>query len=201
MTSKKTLVVMLALLVWPQIAAAQPPAKDREAAVKYLEETRQRFLSSIDGVSDAQWTFRAGPDRWSIAETAEHIALSESLILGLIKDKVLAGPKATAPAPLPDDRVIAMITDRTQKAQAPEMLRPTNRWATREALTKDFVAARQKTIEYVKTTNDDLRGHIAPHPFLKELDGHQWILLLAAHSARHTAQIEEVKTASGYPAK
>jgi hypothetical protein len=63
------------------------------------------------------------------------------------------------------------------------------------------VAARAKTAAYVATTSDNLRGHIAPHPVLKELDGHQWILLLAAHSARHTAQIEEVKKAAGYPAK
>ena len=28
-----------------------------------------------------------------------------------------------------------------------------------------------------------------------------WILLLSGHAARHTAQIEEVKTSAGYPAK
>jgi hypothetical protein len=81
------------------------------------------------------------------------------------------------------------------------MLKPTNRWATRDALAKDFIAARQKTIDYVKTTSDDLRGHFAPHPAFKDLDGYQWVLLLAGHSARHTAQIEEVKTGAGYPSK
>ena len=194
-------VVLSVLLFTIGQGAAGPSAADRQAAATYLEETKQQFLKSIDGLSEAQWTFKAGPDRWSIAEVAEHIAISESTILGLITDKILQGPVATTKAPLPDEKVMAMITDRSQKAQAPEMLRPANRWATRQALTKDFIAARQKTVDFVKTTNLDLRGHQAEHPVLKQLDGQQWILLLAAHSARHTAQIEEVKTSPGYPAK
>jgi hypothetical protein len=81
------------------------------------------------------------------------------------------------------------------------MLRPTNRWATRDALTNDFIAAREKTTAYAKGTTDDLHGHSAPHPAFKMLDGYQWMLLLSGHSARHTAQINEVKESQGYPMK
>jgi hypothetical protein len=31
------------------------------------------------------------------------------------------------------------------------------------------------------------------------MDAYQWLLLLAAHSARHTAQILEVEANPGYP--
>ena len=95
--------------------------------------------------------------------------------------------------------LIAGVTDRSQKAQAPEVLKPTNKWPTREALVKDFNAARDKTIAWVKSTQEDLRAHAGPHPAFGPLDAHQWVLLLAGHSARHTAQIEEVETAAGYP--
>jgi uncharacterized damage-inducible protein DinB len=191
----------LTALAMPQEAAqAQLSQKDRTAAVKYLEETRAKFLASIDGLSDAQWTFKAAPDRWSIAEVAEHIAVSETTILQLVTDRVLKSPKAPAGEVRPADaKIIEVITDRSSKAQAPEFLRPTNRWSTREALRNDFEAARKRTVEYVKTTQDDLRGHSMAHPAMKTIDGYQWVLLLAAHSARHTAQIEEVKTAAGYP--
>jgi hypothetical protein len=53
----------------------------------------------------------------------------------------------------------------------------------------------------VKTTTEDLHGHGGPHPVFKMLDGYQWLLLLSGHSARHTAQIEEVKASAGYPPK
>jgi len=194
----------LTALAVPQGAAqdqvVQLAQTDRDAGVKYLEETRAKFLASIDGLSDAQWTFKAGPDRWSIAETAEHIAVSEGIILQLVTDRIMKAPKVPAdPARATDAKVIEVITDRSGKAQAPEMLKPTNRWPTRAALTQDFEVARKRTIEYIRTTQDDLRGHAMAHPVMQTIDGYQWVLLLAAHSARHTAQIEEVKTAAGYP--
>jgi uncharacterized damage-inducible protein DinB len=191
----------LAALAIPQSAAQeQLSQKDRDAGVKYLEETRAKFVASIDGLSDAQWTFKAGPDRWSIAEVAEHLAVSETTILQLVTDRVMKSPKAPVGEARPADaKIIEVITDRSAKAQAPEFLRPTDRFSTRAALKADFEAARKRTIDYLKTTQDDLRGHSMAHPAMKTIDGYQWVLLLAAHSARHTAQIEEGKTAAGYP--
>jgi hypothetical protein len=65
--------------------------------------------------------------------------------LSIIWDKIMQAPKsASPPQTVSDEAVIAALTDRTQKGQAPEMLKPTNRWATRDALTEEFVSARQK---------------------------------------------------------
>jgi hypothetical protein len=196
-TAAAFLAVMFAVPVLAQDAAAVK--YDRQKAYAYLEETRAKFLKSVEGLSEAQWRFKAGPDRWSIAEVAEHIGLSESLILGMIENQVLKAPAKKPGEGITDEKLIAGVTDRSQKAQAPEVLKPVNKWPTREALVTDFIAARAKTMEWVKTTNEDLRAHAAPHPAFGPLDAHQWILLLAGHSARHTAQIEEVKTSAGYP--
>lgn len=182
-----------------QSTAATNAQQDRADAARYLEETRAKFLKSIDGLTDAQWTFKPSPATWSIAEVAEHIAISESTILGLIEQKMLTAPAPKAGETMSDDKVITSLVDRTSKFQAPEMLRPVNKWATKDALVKDFNAARDKTIEFVKTTKEDLRAHATAHPALKMLDTHQWVLLIAGHSERHTLQIEEVKTAAGYP--
>jgi hypothetical protein len=195
-------IALLALTIQTvaQQATTAPSAQqDREKAVAYLEETRAKFLKSIDGLSEAQWKFKAGPDRWSIAEVAEHIAISEGTILGLIQQKMLAMPAPKPDEKVADEKVIESLLDRTSKFQAPEMLKPVNKWATKEALVKDFNAARDQTIQFIKTTPEDLRAHAAPHPVLKTLDTHQWVLLIGGHSARHTLQIEEVKTAAGYP--
>ena len=184
-------------------AAAQPlTQQDRDTLLKHLDQTRQAFLASIAGVSEAQWKFKAGPDRWSIAEVAEHIAISESTILQLVTDRVLKSPATPRdPNAITDAKLLEGLLDRSNKFQAPEMLKPASRWATRDALAQDFAAARDKTAAYVKTTTDDLHGHSAPHPVFKTLDGYQWILLLSGHAARHTAQIEEVKMSAGYPAR
>jgi hypothetical protein len=85
------------------------------------------------------------------------------------------------------------------KVQAPEMLRPTHRFASQQALLDHFKESRDRTIAYVANTQDDLRSHFGDHPLLKTLDGYQWLLLLSAHSHRHTLQIEEVKANPNFP--
>src|SRR4051812_30933738 len=66
-------------------------AEERTKAIEYLKETQKDFLASIAGVSEAQWKFKAAPDRWSIAETAEHIAVTEQFIWELV-DKMMKAP-------------------------------------------------------------------------------------------------------------
>src|SRR5689334_7750593 len=61
-------------------------------AVEYLKQTQKDFLASIEGVSEAQWKFKAAPDRWSIAETAEHIGLAEQLIWDRINKMMKNSP-------------------------------------------------------------------------------------------------------------
>lgn len=176
--------------------------EERTAALKSLQATHDAFLQSISGLSEKQWKFKPAPDRWSVAEVSEHIAISESTLLGLVQNKIVAGPATPekhAEVKVTDEQILQMVPDRTHKAQAPEFLQPSNRWPNREETTKSFEGSRQATLDYVKTTNDDLRDHFGTHPKLGVLDGYQWILLISAHSERHTKQIEEVKADPNFP--
>jgi DinB family protein len=178
--------------------------EERQAAIKYLEDTRQKVLDSLKDLSDAQWKFKAAPERWSAAEVAEHIAVSEETILALVTERVMKSPAAPEKKEAvkgKDELVRNSITNRTVKAQAPEMLKPTNRFKTLEETIKAFNASRDKTIEYVRTTQDDLRSHFTPHPIFKDLDAYQWILLLSGHSERHSLQILEVRADPNFPKK
>jgi uncharacterized damage-inducible protein DinB len=176
--------------------------QEREAALKQFETSRDNFLKSISGLSRKQWTFKPAPDRWSVAEVAEHITVSESAIFGLVEKQVMTSPAAPGKRDQvkgKDEMILERVPDRSHKAQAPELLRPTGRWATEAELTKTFADSRAATMEYIRTTNDDLRDHFFDHPVFGTLDGYQWLLLISAHSARHTAQIEEVKADPNFP--
>jgi uncharacterized damage-inducible protein DinB len=177
-------------------------AEERAKAIDYLKQTQKDFLAAIQGVSEAQWKFKSGPDRWSIAETAEHIAVSEQFIWELVTGKIMkspAAPEKKAEVKGKEEMIMAKIPDRSRKAQAPEPLKPTGRWATREALAKDFEATRAKEIAYVGETKEDLRSHFEEHPAVKTLDAWQWLIFNGAHCKRHTAQILEVKADPNYP--
>lgn len=176
--------------------------EERHRAIKYLTETQKEFLAAVDGVSEEQWKFKAAPDRWSIAETAEHIAVTEDLIWDLVTEKMMKSPSA------PEKRVevqgkeamiLKVIPDRSRKATAPEQLNPTGKWPTRGELVKHFEATRAKEIRYLNETKEDLRSHFSEHPFLKTMDAWQWLLFNGAHGKRHTAQILEVKADPNFP--
>ena len=176
--------------------------EERDRAVDYLKQTQKDFLAATEGLSEAQWKFKAAPDRWSIAETAEHIAVTEQTIWELVSGKIMkspATPEKAAEAKGKDEIILTRIPDRSRKAQAPEQLRPTGRWATRAALVKDFEGKRAQEIAYLAETKEDLRNHFEEHPFLKTMDAYQWLIFNGAHCKRHTAQILEVKADPNYP--
>ena len=175
--------------------------EERDKAVSYMNETEKNFLTAIDGVSDAQWKFKAAPDRWSIAETAEHIAVAEDFLWGRVEEmmKAPANPDKRAETEGKDKIIFDKVPDRSRKAQAPEALKPTGKFATREELVKHFKQVRAKEIAFLEQTKEDLRNHIADNPAVGQMDAYQWIIFNGAHSKRHTAQIEEVKTDANYP--
>ena len=208
---KTTLAVLFFALLSVSASAQKPAAamatlskQERADGVKYLEETRKKFLASVKGLSDAQLKFKAAPDRWSIAEVSEHIALSEDLIFGNVTGRIMKSPAAPEKKEMvkgKDEMLRKTITDRSKKGQAPEPLKPSNKWATEKEIIAAFTASRNKTVQYVKTTNDDMRSHFGDHPAFKTLDAYQWLLLLAGHSERHTLQILEVKADPKFPKK
>jgi len=121
---------------------------------------------------------------------------------GLVQQKIAqspAAPEKREQVKGKDELILQKVPDRSHKAQAPEFLRPTGRWASEAELTKAFDDARAANIQYIRTTNDDLRDHFFDHPAFGTLDGYQWLLLISAHSARHTEQIEEVKADPNFP--
>ena len=181
------------------VRAQEVSPAEKERALQYLEKTRQGVLDATKGLSDAQWNFKAGPDRWSISQVMEHIAAAEDFIRGAVVEKVMLAPAVPGrDLKKTDDAVVAMMPDRSQKAQAPEPLVPTNRFGSPDGSLKHFLESRTATEQFLKTT-PGLRDHAVDSPLGMKLDGYQFVLLIAAHSERHTKQILEVKADPNYP--
>ena len=197
----KIMLLAVAMLLMPAADQTLSPA-EREHAVAELESSRTAFLEATNGLSEAQWNFKPAPDRWSIAECAEHIGVTETFILSLITEKALKGPAEPEKRSMvqgKDSTMMTMAVDRSAKFKAPEAIQPTRRWATSGEITKNVLENRTRTIDFVSTTQEDLRDHFMDHPVFKTLDTYQWILLTSGHMRRHTAQILEVKADPNFP--
>ena len=176
--------------------------QERKTAASMLKETKKYFLKNVKDLSDAQLDFKTAPEKWSIRQCMEHIALAETFLDQMMQMvmKAPANPEKRAEIKIKDEDIYPMIIDRSKKAQAPEPIQPKGSYKTAEEAITAFNVARDKHIDYIKTTGEDMRNHCSPHPAFGMMDTYQWMLLVAAHSKRHTLQIEEVKAAAGYPA-
>jgi DinB family protein len=193
-------VLTLLLACAGHIRAQELTQADKDKALQYLESTKKDVLDAVKGLSPAQWNFKAAPDRWSIAECMEHIAIAEDYIRGAVTDHIMLAPAAPGrDVAAIDAAIIQNVPDRTVKRQAPEAIKPTNRFATPQDAIDHFVESRAKTETFLKDT-PGLRDHAADNPSgTAKWDAYEYILLIAAHSERHTNQIKEVKADPNYP--
>ena len=192
----------LTLLAMPVLRAQDITPAERTKAIKYLEQTRAGVLAATKGLSEAQWNFKPATNKWSVAEVAEHIAAAEDLLRDLVKDKVMNSPGRTNTEDVValDNLVLQQVVDRSHKVQAPEPLKPTNRFGSPQESLNHFQASRARTVAFLEEAKG-LRAHAMESPMGKQLDAYEWVLLLAAHSERHTKQIIEVKDDPAFPKK
>ena len=193
--------VVLALAGAASAKAQDVSQADKDRALQYLESTKKGVLDATRGLSDAQWNFKPAPDRWSLAQVMEHLAAAEDMIRGMTQEQLMKSPavpvRDAEEIKKADEAVLAMVPDRSHKAQAPEPLVPTNRFGSPVAAQKHFVESRAATEEYLKGATG-LRAHLGDSP-LGKLDGYEFVLLIAAHSERHTKQMLEVKADPNFP--
>src|ERR1700720_1601766 len=154
--SAVAMTVVLALAGAASARAQDVSQADKERALQYLESTKHGVLDATRGLSEAQWNFKSAPDRWSLAELIEHLAAAEDMLRGVTQEQIMKSPAVPARSAedikKSDEIVLTMVPDRSHKVQAPEPLKPTNRFGSPQEAQKHFVESRAATEEYLKST-------------------------------------------------
>jgi len=199
---KKLLLLFLPMLVFSFTSMKSSlTEKERENAVKILTDTENGVSDAVKGLSEAQLKFKPAPDRWGVEECAKHIAISELNLWNSIETslKEAANPGKRAELKWSDDQVVQMLENRTRKVKTMDPLKPENTpYKSLDEALSSFKMNRNNLIDFIKSTDADLRNHVITLPF-GSLDCYQFVLFIAAHSNRHTQQIDEVKADPNYP--
>jgi len=177
--------------------------EERAKAIKMLHDSENEFLGYVEKLSDAQWNFRPAPFKWTVGETAEHIALAEGLLFGAVQ-RALASPvnpdweTKTAKKEGILDNVLAA---RQGKANAPEPIQPLKRKMSRSEIMTLFKESRAKSYKFIETTDVPLKAHTLDHPFpiFGTLNAYQWFLYIPSHNLRHNKQIAEIMSNPNFP--
>jgi uncharacterized damage-inducible protein DinB len=168
-------------------------APEKAQLLADLEASRSALIAALSGVSEDLALRAPSPEKWSILQCVEHVAVVEENLLA----RVIAAQPSEAPPidPRRETLIVARALDRTRPRQAPEAALPTGRFPTLSAALQHFLEGRDRTIRFVEQCTDDLRRRRTTHPVIGDVTCHEVLLLIAAHPLRHVQQIAEIKSA------
>jgi hypothetical protein len=210
----RSLATALALcLLCPTLAvrAQDPPAPylsdgERAELLRLFDESENLLLRLLAGVSDAQWSFKPAPDRWSVGECAEHMVRSNEYLYDAAKAGLAraADPDWFEKTIRKTELLKEVMPNRqpfgANGATAPQEVRPEGK-LSRSEIVQRFNALYAELRAHVRDTEEPLKQHTEAHPFpvFNPLNAHQWILYVPLHTIRHSRQMIEVMETEGYP--
>lgn len=167
-------------------------ARDKQDLLDSLNCGRSALLDAVAGFTDEAAARRPGEGQWSVLECLEHVAMAEEFLLS---QTLLSQPCGTRIDPSREARIRERGADGTRRVSAPEGSVPSGECAGIEAAIARFLAARERTIEFVENCTDDLRARVTTHPVIGEVNCYENLLMVALHPQRHAKQIEEIRAA------
>ncbi len=174
---------------------------NRKYLIDNLLRTRDSIIAETKNLSQAQWNFKESPDRWSINQIVEHLAIWETLLQREISQALVAGPRPDLNKESRIDSAVVGFLMEENPHIATEYTKPftftvpmgMNDGKSNLAW---FLKMRNEGINYVDSTTADLRSY-----FLRPGRGniHQVFITIFAHTDRHLRQIRKVKLDPKYP--
>jgi hypothetical protein len=191
------LTLAVCLLAAPVLAAPMNQ-EDREHLLVHFEMTTQMVAEQVRGLSPTQLEYKASPDRWSIREVVSHLAVAEPDYWRDIQKALKAAPDMPSKKSVATDADILWYgVDRVVHTKTGGGHEKVDTYKDLSQALGKFQALRATMIEYIKTTNDDMRAHSFGDR--EVIDCWQWMLEISTHAERHIQQIREIKNDPNFP--
>jgi len=180
------------------VANAGMTDDDREHLLVHFQMTTQMVAEQVRGLSPAQLEYRASPDRWTIRECISHLAVAEPDYWRDLMSSVKAAPDMKGKKSSNSDADIMWYgIDRVVHTKTGGGHEKVDTYKDLALALAKFQALRATMIDYIKTTDDDLRAHsFGKHD---PIDCWQWMLEISTHAERHIQQIREIKNDPNFP--
>jgi len=194
-----TLALTVCLLTVPLFAAPMS-TEDREHLLVHFEMTTQMLAEQVRGLSPKQLEYKASPDRWSIREVVSHLAVAEPDYWRDLQKALKASPdmkdkRSTAT----DADILWYGIDRVVHTKTGGGHEKVDTYKDLGDALGKFQALRATMIEYIKTTDVDMRAHSFGNQ--EVIDCWQWMLEISTHAERHIQQVREIKNDLNFPRK
>jgi hypothetical protein len=166
---------------------------------EYLREARHGLLATVGDLSAAELQRRPAAEVWSPGETLEHLRLTESSIVKILRkllretDLSHLGPEADGSSVM--ERLDAFgLVQVTRHVAAPVFVYPAPQ-ADGQAAILGLSRSRADLVDVMTQADGWAVGSLSfPHPFIGPLDFYQWVLFVGQHEVRHTCLIQKALT-------
>ena len=173
---------------------------DRQSLLDGLESSRNYLLDELLSVDDEMWNAKVDTSTWSIAEIVEHLGLQQDMHFRevYVLSKAPAHPEFITETAGNEIQILNYESD-TTKGNATWNVEPLGRWCSKEEAIAQFNISRNKFIEFISTTNANLKHHFTfrtledKSDYRNVRDLHQIVLTTITHTNRHIHQIEAIK--------
>lgn len=203
---KSILTSLFLVLVVSTISHGQsntPPPAWTEADKKYLLDnltrTHQELQTETKNLTDEQWNFKESPDRWSINQIIEHIAIWELLFMHEVSTALARNPDPTFPHFAPDS--VFVESGGATKNNALDYTKPFS-FAVPLGNNKGkdnmtwLSTMRLESIAYLKNETRNIR---LQYDYCSGANVHQYYIMIFSHVDRHLRQLKKVKEHPNYP--
>lgn len=196
-------IIVITLLAGLLISSATQAQKlwteaDRKYTVENLRRTRDELTRETETLTDAQWHFHESPDRWSIAEVVEHLALWEIIWAREIGMGIRNTPRPDLIATSSPDSYYHDFIIETKAHKSPDFSRPAGFIQGKNNLTF-FQRLRNQAIGFADTTSADMRAQFELTATKFPRNMHQVYIYQWGHVDRHLRQIRKIKAHPNYP--
>src|SRR5262245_60798749 len=107
------------------VQGAKMTEAERAELVELLLKSEREFMQALEGVNARQWSFKLGPDRWSVGEVVEHIVLADGLLFDTATNSLTRPPDAQWDATLSKTETLRRaLPDRSRRVDAPGAIQP-----------------------------------------------------------------------------
>ena len=194
---RKTIASLVLLMQFSAGMAVAAPltTPERQRLIAHLDMTAGWLTDEVSGLSPDQLTFRRAPDSWTILEVLDHLVVVGPIYWQDLQNALKTRGGRTSPST--DTDILWYGIDRTNREKAIPSEVPKGLSDLRSGLDAHRTL-HARLVEYIRSTEDDLRGHIVER---QGCDAYQWALLISTHEQRHILQIREIKADPAFPKK
>ncbi|MBO6534741.1 MAG: DinB family protein [Balneolaceae bacterium] len=173
-------------------ALAQLSEGERNFASSYLLASQQYIIDAVSELDEQAFNWKPADGGWSVANCLEHILSTEMAFHGMVQGAVSSNePDNEFNNSMADGVLIGNFNNRGTAVRTSENFEPSGKWNTKTEMLAALEESRSKLVEYLNSTDHDLRHYKMALP-VATVDAYQIYLLVAAHGQRHTNQMLEV---------